>query len=128
MPPGLTSVTWTTQRTLLRDHLRTVKLWCGCANCGYKKCASALTFHHVDPATKLFSLTRCPQDWTFESVGAEIEKCVVLCANCHAEHHATPRSATALRKARQRVACPDCELVSNPGAIAVHRKAKHATI
>jgi hypothetical protein len=62
-----------------------------CQKCGYKKCMDALQFHHKDPSQKLFGI----QDavWgqvkaTEEEIIKEIEKCTLLCANCHYEIHA----------------------------------------
>ena len=41
-----------------------------------------LDFHHIDRASKKFSLGT-PQGRTVEDIIAEIRKCIVLCANCH---------------------------------------------
>lgn len=58
----------------------------GCCRCGYNKCLRALQFHHTFPADKLFGLSLVnlwSKNW--ESVLAEYKKCILLCANCHAE-------------------------------------------
>jgi hypothetical protein len=55
-----------------------------CAICGYDRNAAALQFHHVDPATKEFTL-RNGDTRSLERMRAEAAKCVLLCANCHAE-------------------------------------------
>lgn len=60
------------------------KLSMGCAVCGYKKSAVALEFHHTDPSTKLFPVANVGGR-SFDSILMEIEKCVVLCSNCHSE-------------------------------------------
>jgi hypothetical protein len=58
-----------------------------CYNCGYSKCLSALEFHHVNPEEKDFSI--CSQDGkTFEDIKPELDKCILLCSNCHREVHA----------------------------------------
>jgi len=56
----------------------------GCAHCGTKR--GRLDFHHVDKATKLFSIT---DGWikVAEVLAAELAKCIVLCASCHTKHH-----------------------------------------
>ena len=55
-----------------------------CERCGYAKCFRALTFHHRDPKTKLFGLSiSSTRSW--EKIRAELDKCDLLCANCHAE-------------------------------------------
>lgn len=56
-----------------------------CVICGYSRCVAALQFHHVDPATKRFSLSLKGVARALEVVRAEAAKCVLLCANCHAE-------------------------------------------
>jgi transposase-like protein len=56
-----------------------------CAACGYRDCIGVLQFHHVDPATKRFHLGREGVTRSIESARAEARKCVLLCANCHAE-------------------------------------------
>jgi DNA-binding CsgD family transcriptional regulator len=56
-----------------------------CALCGYRKCLGALHFHHLDPATKTFGLAMRGHTKSFEKLLAEARKCILLCANCHAE-------------------------------------------
>jgi hypothetical protein len=56
-----------------------------CALCGYARHSAALQFHHVDPATKLFGLGVRGITRSIERLRAEAAKCVLLCANCHAE-------------------------------------------
>ena len=55
-----------------------------CLICGYKRCMSALHFHHVNPWEKDFNISE-KSNWF--DIKREIEKCVLLCANCHAEAH-----------------------------------------
>jgi hypothetical protein len=62
-----------------------------CQQCGYDKCYRALHFHHLDPLKKEFSIfeTRPKfkkvREW--EKLKIEIDKCILLCANCHMEIH-----------------------------------------
>ena len=56
-----------------------------CKNCGYNNCTRALTFHHLNPNEKDFSISGKSLAW--ERIKAELDKCVLLCANCHAETH-----------------------------------------
>lgn len=56
-----------------------------CVLCGYDRCVSALHFHHVDPATKRFHLSMQGATRSLAAARAEMSKCVLLCANCHAE-------------------------------------------
>ena len=62
-----------------------------CTNCGYTSdSVGALHFHHRDPSKKSFNLSNIVTNqinMSFENVIAEIEKCDVLCSNCHAALH-----------------------------------------
>lgn len=56
-----------------------------CAICGYDRCVAALHFHHLDPSAKSFGLALSGVTRSLDAARAEASKCVVLCANCHAE-------------------------------------------
>jgi len=56
-----------------------------CELCGYDKCQSALHFHHKNPAEKLFEISDKPLHKSHQILLDEIDKCQLLCANCHAE-------------------------------------------
>lgn len=56
-----------------------------CLLCGYDRYAGALHFHHVDPDSKRFHLSMEGVTRALADVRAEMAKCVLLCANCHAE-------------------------------------------
>lgn len=56
-----------------------------CALCGYDRCLGALQFHHVDPNDKRFALSRDGVARSLSRAREEAHKCVLLCANCHAE-------------------------------------------
>ena len=59
-----------------------------CTRCGYDRNVAALTWHHIDPATKSFHLDiRSLSNRNERSIRRELEKCVLVCANCHAEIH-----------------------------------------
>lgn len=55
-----------------------------CVICGYDRHPGALQFHHLDPATKSFTI-RNGDTRSLERMRRESAKCVLLCANCHAE-------------------------------------------
>ena len=59
-----------------------------CTLCGYDKCSKALNFHHLDPSKKSFGLSERGLTRSWEKIKLEIEKCILLCANCHTEVHA----------------------------------------
>jgi hypothetical protein len=56
-----------------------------CQRCGYSKCAAALHFHHREDKDSLVS--RLAASYNSKRVWEEVEKCDLLCANCHAEVH-----------------------------------------
>ncbi|MBM3205113.1 HNH endonuclease [Candidatus Uhrbacteria bacterium] len=59
-----------------------------CQVCGYHRCLGALEFHHPDPSKKDFSISMDGLTRSWKRVKSEIEKCVLVCANCHREIHA----------------------------------------
>jgi len=59
-----------------------------CKICGYDKNYSALCFHHRDPKEKTFKLdSRKLSNTNWASLLLEIDKCDLLCSNCHMELH-----------------------------------------
>lgn len=59
-----------------------------CSVCSYGKNYAALEFHHLDKKIKSFGLSyKGMTDTTWARVLAESKKCILLCANCHAELH-----------------------------------------
>jgi hypothetical protein len=64
--------------------LRAYKSERGCVDCGYNENPVALQFDHVpERGEKLFQLSLSFR-YNKEKVAAEILKCDVVCANCHA--------------------------------------------
>lgn len=53
--------------------------------CGYDKHPAAFQFHHLDPSQKDFSISSSQK--SFKELVPELDKCVLLCANCHAIKH-----------------------------------------
>lgn len=58
-----------------------------CQMCGYKKYMGALEFHHIDPKQKDFNLSRMKQYTFNDKVTNELDKCILVCSNCHREIH-----------------------------------------
>ena len=56
-----------------------------CQVCGYNKSLRALHFHHNNPNEKDFSISG--KALSFERLKVEVDKCVLVCANCHSEMH-----------------------------------------
>jgi hypothetical protein len=63
-----------------------------CILCGYNKCEDALQFHHLDSSKKEFGVAQSGLTRSWERVKNEIEKCILVCANCHREIHSGIRS------------------------------------
>lgn len=57
-----------------------------CKKCGYNKCPGALDFHHVDPKEKEVNYSLFKTIFN-KRLTDELDKCILLCANCHRELH-----------------------------------------
>lgn len=57
-----------------------------CQRCGYDTCMRALEFHHLDPSKKDFGISK-QLNRNVQDLKNEVDKCILLCANCHAEVH-----------------------------------------
>jgi transposase len=55
-----------------------------CRICGFAEHPAALQFHHLDPTTKEFNLGLQGLTRSIDRMRSEAEKCLLLCANCHA--------------------------------------------
>jgi len=64
-----------------------------CALCGFDGHPAALQFHHLDPSNKSFHLSEGGLSRGIAQSRAEAEKCVLLCANCHAQVEVGVKSA-----------------------------------
>lgn len=81
-----------------------------CEVCGYNKSMAALDFHHRDPKEKDFGIATARVTAFSDKVRKELDKCVLLCSNCHREEHERIASEMDITKA--------CEALvpgSNPG-------------
>ena len=55
-----------------------------CILCGYDRHITSLTFHHIDPDSKAFNISHnLHRSW--KSLVVELDKCILLCRNCHGE-------------------------------------------
>ena len=57
-----------------------------CCICGYNKCNSALDFHHTN-GDKQFGLSVRGLTRSWDKTKTELDKCILVCANCHREIH-----------------------------------------
>lgn len=58
-----------------------------CEICGYDKCLGALEFHHISPSEKNFEIGYKGYTRGIEECKKEVDKCILVCANCHREIH-----------------------------------------
>lgn len=70
---------------LFTTYFNNIKLQRGCDKCGYNKCAAALEWHH--PTNDKLGDPSMIGRYTIDKYLAEVNKCKLLCANCHREEH-----------------------------------------
>lgn len=76
------------------ESRKQIKIWAveykggKCEKCGYNKCLEALEFHHIDPSQKDFILSDRNLILSWQEIKKELDKCILVCANCHREIHA----------------------------------------
>ena len=56
-----------------------------CRLCGYSRCPAALEFHHL--YGKDFGIAQGGNTYSWDRIKKELDKCELLCANCHREVH-----------------------------------------
>ena len=78
------------RRARRKARIDSLKLEAGCGRCGFDAHPDALHFHHRNPGEKDMSVSQM-RLMSDDRLNAEIAKCEVICANCHAEHHARAR-------------------------------------
>lgn len=89
-PKGLSSADSLRLKKRKLKHLLIQHKGGKCQKCGYDKCEGALHFHHRNPEEKEFGLGGInlnDSDFSLSNLLTEIDKCDLLCANCHAEVH-----------------------------------------
>ena len=58
-----------------------------CETCGYNSSLEALEFHHINREDKNFLISRRRSHSLSENVKKELDKCKLVCVNCHREEH-----------------------------------------
>ena len=74
-------------RAIGKARWDTFKRTLKCTQCGFNHPA-ALDFHHVNPSEKENIVSHLVSQGSFAAAMEEVQKCIVLCANCHRVHHA----------------------------------------
>lgn len=60
-----------------------------CQRCNYNEFVSGLEFHHVDPQAKIEAPVKAIISGDYLRAYNELDKCVMLCRNCHMAFHAS---------------------------------------
>jgi hypothetical protein len=80
-----------------KDKWRSFKATLACIKCGQNHPAT-FDFHHIDSSTKEESVNKLIKNRAFKRAMEEVQKCVVLCANCHRIHHHDERLVKKAKK------------------------------
>ena len=72
---------------IIKNHFGGLK----CKFCGYSKLFSVLDLHHLDPSEKEYEVSKL-RTYNEKTIIKELEKCILLCANCHREEHVRIRA------------------------------------
>ena len=72
---------WRRKRSEL---IQSIRLKSSCAMCGWKEHPEVLHWHHVDRKNKVCVVSNIH---TLEKIKKEMEKCILLCPNCHSWLH-----------------------------------------
>jgi len=77
----------TTIKTRFLDNINKTK----CNVCGYSKNVGVLSFHHVNPIDKKYGIAKIMErkknETSLKELSDEIDKCELLCRNCHRDKH-----------------------------------------
>ena len=93
----------------VKRQLREYKKTLACVRCGETHWAT-LDFHHDDPAEKDGTVSYLVNSgYSWARIREEIDKCTVLCSNCHRKHHAAVTEALEWRWHNMPPALPDHE-------------------
>lgn len=64
-----------------------------CSRCNYDRCITALDFHHINPEEKDFTIAKY-YNLSWDKIKIELDKCILVCANCHREIHYEIKNAS----------------------------------
>jgi hypothetical protein len=101
------------RRSELRRWVHKQKQRRGCARCE-ETTATCLEYHHLNPADKKMNIGEMvTYGYSKSAIRTEMEKCEVLCANCHRLEHATememPLHVWVTERKRARGGCSRCD-------------------
>lgn len=91
-------------RRRFENKERAIRLLGGkCSKCGYSNCLDAIEFHHINEEEKDASICEILDLIWGKKIEKELEKCKLLCSNCHREHHWSERVKTRLTSRQESV-------------------------
>lgn len=80
------------RKAAIAEYIKSIKTQLCCTDCGEQRPAT-LQFHHLNPEDKMFNIGEAIRyGISLDKIKQEIQKCVVLCANCHAIRHFNMRN------------------------------------
>ena len=80
------------RKAAIHEYIQGIKNQMYCADCGERHPA-ALQFHHLNSDEKTFSIGKAVnRGFSLDRIKKEMQKCAVLCANCHAIRHYNMRN------------------------------------
>ena len=75
------------RKKAIHEYVQNIKSQLCCVDCGGRHPAT-LQFHHLNAEDKMFNVSDAVRDGVcLDIIKKEIEKCIVLCANCHLIRH-----------------------------------------
>ena len=77
-----------------REFVQDLKKGKCCSRCGWNEHPCALDFHHIDASTKYKDIAMMTQTHSIKKLQEEIDKCILVCANCHRILHHEQRNTT----------------------------------
>lgn len=88
-----------------------------CNICGYNKNLAALDFHHINASEKDFTISQQKRLNLNDKIKQELDKCDVICSNCHRELHSLEEGVFQPNemKPRSDTYCIDCNSKCNFG-------------
>ena len=75
------------RKAAIYQYVQNMKSQLYCVDCGQQHLAT-LQFHHLNPENKVFNISDAARRGTsLDRIKKELQKCIVLCANCHLIRH-----------------------------------------
>jgi hypothetical protein len=75
------------RKAAIHDYIQNMKNQLHCVDCSQRHPAT-LHFHHRNSEDKVFNISDAVYSgFSLDRIKKEIQKCIVLCANCHAIRH-----------------------------------------